>query len=297
MVLGKPEADGISASNGGMVLLVEDDDRISRLERFVLEQVGYKVTCAGSGEEALELLPQTTPSLVILDVMLPKMDGFPTCPKIRETSQVPIILVTAIDRDDDKVHGLEMGADDYITKPFPTHELASRVKSVLRRTGIDPGSNAPLSSETSKTELPFLHPRDEERSFPTQAPLTGPIVRSGSQSRSSISSSASFGSGNIPDPAGQRTKVFEGSVKLVVQKAGTVTDLIGFIDAIRQNPQIRLLRMISDLRGDCTDVWIRLRGPNPLQATLLRVAGVSRVEVVDSSESEPHMPVLNVSLH
>lgn len=95
MVLGRPDSGGISASNGGMILLVEDDDRISRLERFVLEQVGYRVTCAGNGEEALELLPQTTRSLVLLDVMLPKMDGFMTCQKIRETSQVSIIMVTA----------------------------------------------------------------------------------------------------------------------------------------------------------------------------------------------------------
>jgi len=106
MVLGRPDSGGISASNGGMILLVEDDDRISRLERFVLEQVGYRVTCAGSGEEALELLPQTTRSLVLLDVMLPKMDGFMTCQKIRETSQVSIIMVTAKeDRDADKVQG------------------------------------------------------------------------------------------------------------------------------------------------------------------------------------------------
>ena len=78
------------------------------------------------------MLPNTTPSLVLLDVMLPQTDGFTTCQKIRESSEVPIIMVTAMDRDEDKVRGLEMGADDYITKPLSTHELASRVKSVLR---------------------------------------------------------------------------------------------------------------------------------------------------------------------
>ena len=132
MALRSSEIGGISAANGGMILVVEDDDRISRLERFVLEQVGYRVACAGTGEEALEMLPNTTPSLVLLDVTLPQMDGFTTCQKIRESSEVPIIMVTAMDRDEDKVRGLEMGADDYITKPLSTHELASRVKSVLR---------------------------------------------------------------------------------------------------------------------------------------------------------------------
>ena len=132
MALGSSEIGGISAANGGMILVVEYDDRIARLERFVLEQVGYRVACAGTGEEALEMLPNTTPSLVLLDVMLPQTDGFTTCQKIRESSEVPIIMVTAMDRDEDKVRGLEIGADHYITKPLSTHELASRVKSVLR---------------------------------------------------------------------------------------------------------------------------------------------------------------------
>ena len=80
-----------------MVLVVEDDDGVSRLERFVLQRAGYRVACAGSGEEALAPLPQTSPSLVILDVMLSEMDGFSTCQKIRETSRIPIIVVTARD--------------------------------------------------------------------------------------------------------------------------------------------------------------------------------------------------------
>ena len=99
MALVSSEIGGISAANGGMILVVEYDDRIARLERFVLEQVGYRVACAGAGEEALEMLPNTTPSLVLLDVTLPQMDGFTTCQKIRESSEVPIIMVTAMDRD------------------------------------------------------------------------------------------------------------------------------------------------------------------------------------------------------
>ncbi|MEE3168121.1 MAG: response regulator [Chloroflexota bacterium] len=105
MALGSTGAGGISAANGGMIILVEDDNRISRLERFVLDQVGYRVTHAFSEEEALEMLPNFTPSLVLLDVMLLQMDGFATCQKIRECSQVPIIMVTAMDQDEDKVWG------------------------------------------------------------------------------------------------------------------------------------------------------------------------------------------------
>ncbi len=160
------DAGGILAPNVGMVLVVEDDEGISRLERFVLEQVGYRVTCAGSGEEALEIFPQTTPSLVLLDVMLPNMDGFTACKRIRETSQVPIIMVTAVDRDEDKIRGLEMGADDYITKPFSKHELTSRVKSVLRRSSDSRIENSNPSGPISKKHLYFLHPRDESRSYP-----------------------------------------------------------------------------------------------------------------------------------
>ena len=172
MALVSSEIGGISAANGGMILVVEDDDRIARLERFVLEQVGYWVDCAGTGEEALEMLPNTIPSLVLLDVMLPQMDGFTTCQKIRESSEVPIIMVTAMDRDEDKVRGLEMGADDYITKPLSTHELASRVKSVLRRTSGGRNKNAPSSTTSTKPDMSFLHQHDE-----THLPYSGPDYR------------------------------------------------------------------------------------------------------------------------
>ena len=105
MALGSTGAGGISAANAGMILLVEDDNRTSRLERFVLERAGYRVTHAFSGENALEMFPNFTPSLVLLDVMLPQMDGFATCQKIRECSQVPIIMVTTMNPGEDKVRG------------------------------------------------------------------------------------------------------------------------------------------------------------------------------------------------
>jgi len=271
-----------------MVLLVEDDDRISRLERFVLEQVGYRVTCAGSGEEALELLPQTTPSLVLLDVMLPKMDGFTTCQKIRETSQVPIIMVTAMDRDADKVRGLEMGADDYITKPFSIHELASRIKSVLRRTNVDRDKNALSFPASSEADMFFLHPRDDARSYPTQAPL----FEAGAPRDNSVHLGASA------NPAGPNVgrETYEGALKLVVETSSSVKELIRFIDAIREFPQIHLLRMISNSHRNGMDVWIRLRSPNPLRSTLLSIAGVSAAEVDSPLEQEPETTVLRVLL-
>ena len=105
MALGSTGAGGISAANAGMILPVEDEDRTSRLERFVLERAGYRVTHAFSGENALEMFPNFTPSLVLLDVILPQMDGFATCQKIRECSQVPIIMVTTMDPGEDKVRG------------------------------------------------------------------------------------------------------------------------------------------------------------------------------------------------
>ena len=115
------------------VLLVEDDPRVLRLEQMVLEKEGFSVVAAASGEEALELLAEITPSLIVLDVGLPGIDGFTACSRIREFSQVSIIMVTGKDFNEDKVRGLDLGADDYITKPFSPNELAARVKAALRR--------------------------------------------------------------------------------------------------------------------------------------------------------------------
>ena len=115
------------------VLLVEDAPGVLRLERMVLEKEGFSVVAAGSGEEALEMLGEMTPSLIVLDVGLPGIDGFTACSRIREFSQVPIIMVTGKDFKEDKARGLDLGADDYITKPFSPNELAARVKAVLRR--------------------------------------------------------------------------------------------------------------------------------------------------------------------
>ncbi len=123
--------------NKACVLVVEDDPRILRLEQMVLEKEGYTVLTAGSGEEALDTLTEISPSLVVLDIGLPGIDGFTTCYRIREFSQVSIIMVTSRDFNEDKVNGLEIGADDYITKPFSPNELAARVKASLRRTAMN----------------------------------------------------------------------------------------------------------------------------------------------------------------
>ena len=115
------------------ILLVDDDLNISHLVRLYLEKEGFDVTEAARGDEALESFKQSAPALVLLDVMLPVMDGLQVLKEIRKFSKVPVIMLTARDETFDKVLGLELGADDYITKPFESKELVARVKAVLRR--------------------------------------------------------------------------------------------------------------------------------------------------------------------
>ena len=115
------------------ILLVDDDPNISHLVRLYLEKEGFDVTEAARGDDALKCFAQEVPALVLLDVMLPGMDGLQVLKEIRKSSKVPVIMLTARDETFDKVLGLELGADDYITKPFETKELVARVKAVLRR--------------------------------------------------------------------------------------------------------------------------------------------------------------------
>ena len=115
------------------ILLVDDDPNISHLVRLYLEKEGFDVTEAARGDEALEAFRRESPALVLLDVMLPGMDGLQVLKEIRKTSKAPVIMLTARDETFDKVLGLELGADDYVTKPFETKELVARVKAVLRR--------------------------------------------------------------------------------------------------------------------------------------------------------------------
>ena len=115
------------------ILLVDDDPNISHLVRLYLEKEGFDVTEAARGDEALEAFRRETPALVLLDVMLPGMDGLQVLKEIRKTSKVPVIMLTARAETFDKVLGLELGADDYVTKPFETKALVAREKAVLRR--------------------------------------------------------------------------------------------------------------------------------------------------------------------
>ncbi len=120
---------------GKKVLVVDDEKLIVKGLRFSLEQEGMEVDCAYDGEEALEYARATEYDIVLLDVMLPKLDGFEVCQQIREFSNMPVIMLTAKGEDMDKILGLEYGADDYITKPFNILEIKARIKAIMRRTG------------------------------------------------------------------------------------------------------------------------------------------------------------------
>jgi DNA-binding response OmpR family regulator len=118
------------------ILLVDDEESIQKLLTFPLERDGFRVVPAHDGEEALDRFGQERVDLVVLDVMLPRLDGLEVCRKLRATSSVPILMLTARDDELDKVLGLELGADDYITKPFSIREFRSRVRALLRRASV-----------------------------------------------------------------------------------------------------------------------------------------------------------------
>jgi DNA-binding response OmpR family regulator len=118
---------------GERVLVVDDEPNIVELARMYLEKEGYRVETASDGATALEHIQTREPALIVLDLMLPELDGFEVCRRTRAKSDVPIIMLTARDEDVDKIVGLELGADDYLTKPFNPRELVARVKAILRR--------------------------------------------------------------------------------------------------------------------------------------------------------------------
>ena len=122
------------------ILLVDDEPLILKGLRFTLEQEGYEILTAADGEEALQVFFEQQVDLVLLDVMLPKLDGIQVCQRIRESSNVPILMLTAKGEDMDKILGLEYGADDYMTKPFNILEVKARIKTVLRR-AAQPAAN------------------------------------------------------------------------------------------------------------------------------------------------------------
>ena len=127
------------------ILLVDDERNIIDLARMYLEQEGFKVEAAYDGQVALDKCKSLQPALVVLDLMLPVMDGWEVCRRVRSTSDMPIIMLTARDDDVDKIVGLELGADDYLTKPFNPRELVARVKAILRRAGHEPSGEKPIT--------------------------------------------------------------------------------------------------------------------------------------------------------
>lgn len=134
------------------ILVVDDEKLIVKGIRFSLEQDEMEVDCAYDGEEALEMAKRKEYDMILLDVMLPKLDGFEVCRQIRDSSDVPVIMLTAKGEDMDKILGLEYGADDYITKPFNILELKARIKAIMRRTAKREGQSA-AGKEIRKGDL------------------------------------------------------------------------------------------------------------------------------------------------
>ena len=140
------------------ILLVDDDPQVLRLVRANLEPE-YRVLSATEGHAALAVLDQEMPDLVVLDIMLPGMDGYALCQRVREISSVPIIMLTAKVEDVDKVKGLKLGADDYVTKPFNVQELLARIEAVLRRAGSPQESGTPRVFTRDEVTIDFLRRR------------------------------------------------------------------------------------------------------------------------------------------
>ena len=258
-----------NASNPGVILVVEDDQRTLRLESVVLENEGFTIVSAGSGEEALEMMLRISPTLILLDIGLPGIDGFTTCQRIRESSQVPVIMVTSKDRDEDIVKGLEMGADDYVSKPFSVTELAARVKAVIRRYHMVSSAHGvpPL-----RTEVPSHEEHNERKTGPSNSEVLVPETRD--------------------------KEIFEGTVRLSVKTIGSIRGMINFVDELRQSQEFHLLRFTAAQHKEGMDIWLRLRGPLSLKDTLLQVEGVSGVEIPTEPdfEGEPGEQLIHVFL-
>ena len=137
------------------ILVVDDEERMVRFIRMNLEHDGFEVSEAFNDKEAIAKIRDVTPDLILLDVMMPDIDGFEVLETVREVSQVPVIMLTAKGEEDDRVRGLELGADDYVTKPFSPRELVSRVKAVLRRTEGASGSMHGLIEVDERLKIDF----------------------------------------------------------------------------------------------------------------------------------------------
>ena len=132
-----------STNAGGHILVVEDEEKLARLLADYLIAAGFRADCLGDGREVVPWIEANTPDLIILDIMLPGRDGLEICREVRAFSRVPIIMATARVEEIDRLLGLELGADDYICKPYSPREVVARVKAVLRRARTDPGASPP----------------------------------------------------------------------------------------------------------------------------------------------------------
>jgi len=137
---------------GEKILVVEDDKHILRALKYNIEKAGYAVLAAEDGETALRLYAREKPDLLVLDLMLPKIDGLEVCKAVRQKTKTPVIMLTARKEEVDRVLGLELGADDYVTKPFSMRELLARIKAVLRRAGA---SGSPTGLKCGGLEVDF----------------------------------------------------------------------------------------------------------------------------------------------
>ena len=168
------------------ILVVDDDPKTVSLVKLYLESDGHKVLCAYDGIEALRLAREQRPSLIVLDLMLPGLDGLQICRTLRSESDVPVIMLTAKTTEGDKLTGLELGADDYVTKPFSPRELAARIKVVLRRTANESLERGPAQVEYGDLKMDFGEHRVTVASrpialTPTEFRLLGTLVREAGQ--------------------------------------------------------------------------------------------------------------------
>ncbi len=284
---------GGTEDTGNLILVVEDDTRTLRLERFVLEEEGFTVREAKSGEEALQALNEQNARLVLLDIGLPGIDGFTTCRRIRKASQVPIIMVTAEDKDEDKVYGLEMGADDYVTKPFSTTELAARVKAVLRRYEVT-SARDPLAAQTSRSEATVSTGATGvvDNSEAAQPAVSNVVPSNAPQAEPAIAPDLDGLIADSVDPATEPQfdavePAYEGTVRLLVESAGSVKNMIRFVDELRQHPLFYLLRLNANSSKEGMEILLRMREPVGLKAVLLGMENVSTVDELNPSQATP----------
>ena len=251
--LNTPFQIGVPSTESPCVLLVEDGAGVQHLERLVLEEHGYQVRVAKNGEEALDALAEAAPDLILLDVELGGIDGFTTCQRIRQISEVPILIVSSKDSTGDKVWGLEVGADDYLIKPFHPDELAARVKAILRRPRLGNG------------EIEFALPKTLP-SVPENLPACTP---------EEIQE-------NSPEPGQKNGKVMDGLVDLKVN--GAVRQMVSFAEGLRQDGRFRVLKLVATpAKG--TEIQLSLREPVPLQEILLDMPMVEQVAQIEADES------------